>query len=173
MPFGRSLGLGGGDAIFFKTYGEFLRVNVKGTNKDIKTFHGSLGLMGRYPTGSKVARDNHTIFSETDTNQFGLEWQVRHDEPMLFHVIDGVQHPTPCRMPTVPSPLLATTTEGAEAGAGAAPGRRIRRRRRLQAGLVSLEEAEMACAHVQEESVRMTCVEDALVTGNLDLAKSY
>ena len=148
--------LGNGDAVFFKTYGEFLRVNVKGTN-DVD-FQGSLGLMGSYPTGSKVARDNSTVFS--DTNKFGLEWQVRSEEPMLFHVADGVQHPTKCRMPDSTS-------------IGGATGSIRRRRRRLETGIVSLVEAEEACAHVEEKSVQKACVEDAVTTGNIDLAHSY
>ena len=142
--------LGNGDAVLFKTFQEWLRVNVIVKNSD--KFLGSQGLMGNFPDGAKVGRDNSTVF--TDTNKFGLEWQVREEEPVLFHSKEGVQHPKACPIPSKEGMM------------------RVHRRRRLGEAAVSEDDATRACAEV-EDYARDLCVKDVLNTDSLAVAYSY
>ncbi|CAB9515166.1 Cohesin domain [Seminavis robusta] len=145
------LDLHDGDAVFFKTYGDFVRVNVH-VESDGK-FQGSLGLMGSYPDGQKLARDNSTVIE--DVNQFGQEWQTQFHEPQLFHQHERRRRRgRRCQMPR-------TNNAGF-----------LHRKRRLLEGQLSREEAEAACAHVQEAYLE-SCVHDVLATGQRDLAGSY
>lgn len=119
-------------------------VSVKFENADSKRFHGSSGMMGDFETGELLARDGATIIS--DPNEFAAEWQVRHDEPMLFQSVSGPQHPQACELPD-------PTRTG---------------RRRLGES-IALEAAEKACAHWDEDT-RDICVHDVIATGDLELA---
>jgi hypothetical protein len=60
-------------------------------------FEGSLGLLGDYTTGKKLARDGETEVS--DPTEFALEWQVRDTEPLLFSSARFPQFPTQCTPP--------------------------------------------------------------------------
>ena len=117
--------LGQGNAISLETYKEWVGVNMKISQPEI--FEGTLGMMGAFPGGEKFARDGITIM--TDTDSFGNEWQVLDSEPMLFHKVAGVQHPTKCEMP---SDVSKTT------------------KRRLGETLTTTEDAAIACAHAGE-----------------------
>jgi hypothetical protein len=141
--------LGNGESVLFKTYKEFVRVNLDAKNHE--TFAGSCGLMGSFPGGLLYNRANSTIFS--DVNTFGQEWQVLHSEPKLFRTVDGPQHPQQCAMPTV----LRTASNS---------------RRRLGESMISRGDAERACARV-DESNRNACVSDVLATNDLDMVLSY
>lgn len=114
--------LGNGEEVVFKTFKYFVRVNVNALSTE--TFGTAVGLMGSYPSGLKLARDNSTSFE--DINDFGQEWQVLPGEPKLFHNIEGNQAPMKCVLPT-------STT------------------RRLGESSITLEEAQRACALVEEE----------------------
>jgi hypothetical protein len=96
----RFVNLAPGVAMSFETYNDFVRVNIRsfGHGKDDVHFQGAVGLIGSYPTGEKMARDGKTIMS--DTNAFGQEWQVRANEPKIFHSVEGPQFPETCEMPT-------------------------------------------------------------------------
>ena len=141
----------GEDSISLETFGDFVRVNVR-ANKNSKNFAGAVGLMGSYPTGSKLGRDGeHLIWN---TNQFGQEWQVRHDEPKLFRTYDGVlQHPEKCLMPH---------TMRQQQGRG----------RRLEE-LLSQEAVESACAHVANQEDFQACVYDVRATNDVETAGLY
>lgn len=139
--------LDNGDVVIFKTFKEFVRVNVQ-TNT-AEDFSSSVGLMGSYPEGVHFARDNSTVIE--DVNVFGNDWQVQSSESMLFHKRDGPQHPTQCTMPTV-------TEDG--------------RKRRLGEAAISREDAELACARVDTHD-RDACVFDVLATNDKDMAGSY
>ena len=90
------LDLNQGDKILFRNYKHFLTVDVSGNEEDFGT---SVGLLGDYETGSMIARDGETVI--TDADMFGLEWQVRNDEPTLFLETREPQHPVEtCKMPT-------------------------------------------------------------------------
>ena len=108
-------------------------------------------MMGRYPDGKLVGRDGKTVIKDTDT--FGQEWQVvPADGPMLFYDAgEGVHHPQTCMMPT-------DTQET--------------KKRRLGESMITQEDAEEACARVNEEEFDM-CVFDVLATNDKDMAGSY
>lgn len=139
--------LGNGEHILFKTFKQFVRVQVEAWN--VRDFVGSSGLMGSFPVGVHFARDNSTVLD--DPNMMGQEWQVLSNEPKLFHNIAGPQHPQKCTMPT-------ETETG--------------RKRRLGEGGITLEEAQAACARVAPVS-RDACVFDVLATNDKDMVGSY
>lgn len=86
--------LGEGEEIIFKTWNTFVSISIK--NAKTVNFGKSVGLMGSFETGAKVARDNKTILS--DMNTFGQEWQVLESERKLFRVEEGPQQPTKCEI---------------------------------------------------------------------------
>jgi hypothetical protein len=53
-------------------------------------FEGSVGLLGEYSTGKKLARDGAGEMNDEDPTAYALEWQVRDTEP---------QYPAQCRPP--------------------------------------------------------------------------
>ena len=75
----------------------FPAVIVDGGNTDI--FRGSLGLLGDWVTGKRLARDGKTEMNDEDATAFALEWQVRDHEPMLFQEARAPQWPTVCTPP--------------------------------------------------------------------------
>ena len=141
--------LGNGDAISFETFKSFVRVNVN--DKTGKSFANSVGLLGSYPTGQKIARDGETIME--DANEFGREWQVRASEPHLFQEVVGPQHPAKCTMPD-------ETKKATE-------------RRRLGEAVLTENDAAMACSHIVSNKDRDGCIFDVLATNDLDMAGSY
>lgn len=77
----------------------FPAVIVDGGHTDI--FQGSLGLLGDWETGKKLARDGTTEIEVDPENAtpFALEWQVRDTEPMLFKDARYPQFPSVCTPP--------------------------------------------------------------------------
>lgn len=139
--------IGSNEAIVFKTWKNFVRVNVR--NGTPQNFETSLGLMGSYSKGLKLGRDGKTIIE--DNNEFGLEWQVLPaEEYELFHNLEGVQAPHKCAMPD--------TSKG--------------RRRRLSENIISSEDAAIACSRVNMEE-RDACIFDVLATNDKDMAGAY
>jgi len=136
--------LGDGDGIVFKTWNSFVSVSIE-KPKDEK-FVGSVGLMGSFPEGLKIGRDN-TIIEEI--NDFGQNWQVLSTEPKLFRNLDGPQHPQQCEIPSS-----------------------VDMRRRLAASLVSVEEAKKACASVSGEDMDL-CIFDVMATNDRLSAGAY
>jgi len=141
--------LGNGDAVSIETFKHFVRVNVKAKNP--KNFEGTTGLMGSFPGGDMVARDNSSILE--DPTAFGQEWQVLESEPKMFHDVSTVQHPAVCEMPA-----QAMTSE--------------QQRRRLGESAISKDDAALACANTKEQS-RDACIFDVLATNDKDMADSY
>merc|ERR1712176_1460167 len=119
-----SIELGKGDKIVFSVWNLFVGVHVK--NAKIEHFHNSTGLMGSFPDGIKLARDNISIIDSFDS--FGQEWQVLSSEPKLFHNIEGPQHPNSCDIPT-----------------------NSEMRRRLEESIITIEEATEACANAKSD----------------------
>jgi von Willebrand factor type D domain len=60
-------------------------------------FHGSLGLLGEYTTGKRLARDGVTEMNNDDATDYALEWQVRDTEPLLFSDARAPQYPSTCK----------------------------------------------------------------------------
>lgn len=134
------------EKIVFKTWKDMVRVDVN--VEDPQVLAGSTGLMGSFPSGEKIGRDNKTIF--TDLDRFGKEWQVHVTEPMLFHTEeDSVQAPARCEVPSKSSV-----------------------RRRMAESTISLKDAEVACARVSEEE-RDLCIFDVMAINDMSAAGAY
>jgi hypothetical protein len=118
----------------------FPAVIVDGGNTEI--FKGSLGLLGDWETGKRLARDGQTELAGHDATEFALEWQVRDSEPMLFQESRFPQFPTTCTPPA----------------------ERVGR-----LGASSFEyEAEKACAHWKEDME--DCIFDVIATRDVLVA---
>ena len=143
--------LGNSQALGISTFKSWVSVNLssKATTKGV-AFEGAKGLMGSFPQGEKLARDGTTVID--DSNQFGMEWQVRPDEPVLFREVGAVQAPAKCKMPNQTTKKL--------------------RRRLLGRDGITEEDAATACEHVDEED-RDGCIFDVLATNDKDMAGAY
>jgi len=137
--------LGDNASIILKTFKKFVHVSIEGATEE--RFGTSLGLLGAYGSGDRVARDGRTILE--DTNIFGQEWQVLPQEGMLFHNVEGPQFPEKCDIPQTSN-----------------------LRRRLAESDASEEEAKIACAHVNSEDFDL-CVFDVMATGDKEVVGAY
>ncbi|CAB9512583.1 expressed unknown protein [Seminavis robusta] len=147
------LHLGNGEKILFKTFADFVKVEFM--NESDNTLKGSLGLLGTYPEGQRVGRDGATMME--DVNMFGQEWQVKPDEPKLFHSYTAdwvVAAGQACAMPV-------DTLEKSQL-----------RKRRLANGLVK-DEIEKACAHLKDPSDHKACVFDVIATQDITMAGAW
>jgi hypothetical protein len=62
-------------------------------------FEKSVGMLGDYHTGKMLSRDQTRIIDIED--EFGLEWQVRSDDAMLFRTVRAPQWPQQCNLPAI------------------------------------------------------------------------
>merc|ERR1712021_232660 len=132
------LNLGSLEAIVIKTWNSFVSVH----------FEDSAGLMGSFPDGVFLARDNLTIID--DANRFGQEWQVMETEKILFHQVQGPQQPLKkCEIPS-----------------------NLNMRRRLGEKAITEEKAKSACIGVEANSIDL-CIFDVMSTRNLSTAGAY
>jgi len=131
--------------IVLKAMKEFVRIDLQKAKKE--TFGDSVGLMGSFSDDLMLGRDGASVID--DANEFGMEWQVRAEEPMLFHAAEGPQAPESCAMPS----LEAT-------------------QRRLSASSISRDVAEKACMHVGASDME-DCVSDVMATEDIDIAGAY
>jgi hypothetical protein len=132
-----------GETITLKTFKDMVSVVLD--DVDIGRFNSSLGMLGETVTGNMLARDGATVIE--DPNAFADEWQIRADEPMLFHRVKGPQHPEKCRLP----------------GPTATKGRRL-------GETIATEAAIKACEKYASADYKDDCVHDVMATGDLDLA---
>jgi len=132
-----------------KVYNEFVSVLIREVKAE--DFHDSVGLMGTFQDGQLVGRDQSTVFQ--DANEFGLEWQVRDTDSMLFQEARFPQFPAKCTMPAIPSLNHRRLSQEVAGGAG----------------MIPLSEAEKACENLPVED-RDACVYDVLTTGDLAMA---
>merc|ERR1712176_1687747 len=133
--------LGDGEILSLLVWKHMIRIDLQGCKA--KNFASSVGLMGTFANSHMVGRDNSTIIE--DLNDFGQEWQVRPDEPMLFQKVEGPQAPTKCEIPS-----------------------KTQLRRRLSESEVTTEEAELACATITDKDDFDLCVFDVIATGDID-----
>jgi len=140
-----AIDLGEGEMIVFKTWNSFVSVQVK--HGSHTHFQSSAGLMGSFPSGLKLARDNTSVIDDLDI--FGEEWQVLSSEPKLFHNIEGPQHPNRCQVPS-----------------------KTEMRRRLAKSTVTLEDAKKACANMNNDMMDL-CVFDVIATGDESIVGVY
>jgi len=134
-----------GESIIFTTWNSFVKVSIR--NPTFENFGMSVGLMGTFPKGIRLSRDNVSIIENTNT--FGLEWQVLSSEPKLFRTIEGPQKPSKCEIPT-----------------------RSEMRRHLIESEVSFQNAQTACSRVKSEDIDL-CVFDVMATGDKFTADAY
>ena len=145
--------LGNGEKLFLKAYKEFVKVEMDAHGS--KHYEGSLGLLGRFPDGKRVGPDGVTFIE--DVNEFGLAWQVKEEDPKLFHTYEGagiVPASNKCVMPM-------DTKQKTQL-----------RKRRLESG-IPMEEAEKACAHLESAADRKACVFDVTSTQDVDMASVW
>jgi hypothetical protein len=141
--------LGDGEELQIRTYKEFVRVDFKEPKEDL--YGNTVGLLADFKSGMKLARDGVNVIE--DCNEFGQEWQVLPDGPMLFHEVVGPQSPNQkCILP------IEVHAE--------------EKRRRLGEATVTEVEAELACAKVSAKE-HDACVFDVLATDDIDMAGAY
>jgi hypothetical protein len=141
--------LGKGEEIRIKTYKEFVRVDFKNPKESL--YGNTVGILGDFKTGKKLARDGFTVIE--DNNDFGQEWQVLPTGPKLFLELEGPQLPEQTCI--LPSELHAEE-----------------KRRRLGEAVVTEIMAELACAKVSVAE-RDACVFDVLTTDDVEMAGAY
>jgi hypothetical protein len=133
-------------------------VDVSGDFEDVEGLLGTS--IGQGQEKKLLSRDRVTDMTG-HWNSYGEEWQVNDNDPKLFK--DSTRHP---QFPN-----------GCEYKADPMSQLRHRRRRRLLADdemmmSVTVEDATKACAHLKEEGgIKDFCINDILVTGDLDLAE--
>jgi hypothetical protein len=137
--------LADGQNITLTTFKDF--VSVKPMSGEKYPLTNSVGILGDYNTGLMLGRNGWTVFE--DPIEFGMEWQVRDTDPLLFETEDGPQYPQQCVFPD----------------------RATMDKRQLGEGGVTRDEAEAACAHHPDAEDRANCVYDVLATGDPDMAK--
>ena len=142
-------GPGDNDKILIKTCKDWVSVAVHSHSK--KLFGDSVGLLGSFITGKRLARDGSTVLE--DPNEFGQEWQVRDTEQRLFHTARAPQYPSACKMPE------ATTAATKEL-----------RRRRLGAAL-PLDQVEEACDFLTGKA-KEACIYDVVASNDLEMAQA-
>jgi hypothetical protein len=120
----------------------FPAIHLDGGGTDI--FKGSLGLLGDWATGKRLARDGQTEMNEKDATNFALEWQVRDTEPLLFQDSRFPQYPNKC----LPPKQIVGGRVGASHMAKA---------------------AEEACAHWKED--KEDCIFDVIATRSFMVAE--
>jgi len=138
-----------GQKIVIQYFKEFVSVDFKNGTKE--AFGNTVGLLGDFKTGQTFARDGSTVLD--DFSELGNEWQVLPFENMLFHDVEQPQFPKRCIEPENP--------------------RGERRRRRLGEETVSEDEAEKACASIQDPRDRKDCIYDILATQDLEMVGAY
>ena len=138
--------LGSGEEIAVRTFKDWVSVKLEKPSKE--RFQDSNGMMGEFATGKLLGRDGVTIIE--DPNALAAEWQVRQDEPRLFHSASSLRHPEPCKLPTSDTSA-------------------IEMHRILGEQSIAYETAAEACKKSGTEN-QEGCVHDVITTGDLDLA---
>eukprot|EP00980_Cylindrotheca_fusiformis_P007122 scaffold1496_cov108-Cylindrotheca_fusiformis.AAC.1 len=136
-----------GQKIVVSAFKVFLKVDFE--NGSEEAFGNTVGMLGNFSTGQTLARDGITVMD--DFTLFGQEWQVLPSENMMFHEIAEPQFPKKCIEPDDPRG----------------------QRRRLDENAVQEEEAEKACAGIQDPLDRKDCVYDVLATQDIDMVGAY
>lgn len=131
--------------ILITTWKAFVSVHVK--NGKYEHFQNSVGLMGSFPGGLKLARNKNSVIDDFDN--FGQEWQVLASEQNLFRYIEGPQHPSACEIPSS-----------------------FEMRRRLGESTITFKQAREACSNVNQDLIDL-CVFDVMATNDESTAAVY
>ena len=137
-----------GAKILVSTYKEFLKVDFE--EPTAKVFGNVAGMLGDFNTGKTLSRDGATVID--DFTDLGHEWQVLPADGHLFHETADPQYPKMCIDPEDP---------------------RGDRQRRLDEMSVKEEEAEAACAALNDPLDRKDCVYDILATQDLGMVGAF
>ena len=134
--------------IVFKYYKHIMTFTINGHND----FADAAGMLGAYPHGAMISRHGKIM---DNFEEFGFEWQVNLEDPVLFSDVRSPQLPYErCRMPS---------------------GDARTSRRRLRGGDDNTQlrmDAEKACAHVTGSNFDL-CVSDVVTTEDLELANEW
>jgi hypothetical protein len=137
------------DHIEVSTFKDWVNVKIRSTQENYGT---SSGLMGEFETGRMMARNGTTVFTKSETNEFGNEWQVTPDEPKLFIVEDREPQSTKGQKCIMPS----STADSRRLGE-----------------TIAVEAAKEACAHYGNKvDLFQMCVYDVMASGDLEMAMS-
>ena len=137
-----------GEKIQINTYKEFVGVKILGATES--SFGNSTGITGDFRTGNTYGRDGITVIH--DFVELGNEWQVLPSDGLFFHDVSPPQFPELCYLPEDP---------------------RGERKRRLGENTVTEEQAEKACAGLEDSFSRKGCIYDILATQDLDMVGAY
>jgi hypothetical protein len=157
-----NIDFGDGEGIEIRTYKDFVRIDFKGAKKHF--YEHTVGILGDYNSGKKLARDGVTIIE--DYNAFGEEWQVSADGPKLFHELAGPQAPD--QKCISPSQFHAEEKRHLQKRLGAPTAVT----KSMTHASVTEIMAELACAKVSVAE-RDACVSDVLITGDVEMAGAY
>jgi len=145
--------MGNGEKIMLKSYNQFVKVQLFSEGDAV--YHGSQGLLGRFPDGKRVGRDGETLIE--DVNAFGQEWQVLAEEPQLFHSYHAEWIVPAGQKCAMPENTIAKTKL---------------RQRRLRSGL-STAVVEKACSHLESADDRKACEYDVTATQDTGMASVW
>jgi hypothetical protein len=137
-----------GQKIVISTFKEFVSVDFEGGS--VESFGNTVGMLGDYKSGKTLARDGAREIH--DFNELGNEWQLVPSDDMLFHDKAEPQFPKRCILPEDP--------QG-------------ERRRRLDESTISIEQAEAACATLEDPLTVKDCVYDILATQDMDMVGAF
>ena len=133
--------------IEFKFYSRFMTFEVLGH----EDFSEALGMLGAYPSGAMLSRSGQEMKNFID---FGFEWQVGLSDPTLFSALREPQLPYErCRLPS----------KSVQAAS----------RRFLRGNTQLFEAAKQACAAMTKGSDLELCVDDVMMTSDLEMAKEW
>eukprot|EP00526_Cylindrotheca_closterium_P016106 CAMPEP_0113638554 /NCGR_PEP_ID=MMETSP0017_2-20120614/20201_1 /TAXON_ID=2856 /ORGANISM="Cylindrotheca closterium" /LENGTH=267 /DNA_ID=CAMNT_0000549675 /DNA_START=8 /DNA_END=811 /DNA_ORIENTATION=- /assembly_acc=CAM_ASM_000147 len=96
-----------GKGITIDLFNQFIRIKLDG---DESVFGNTVGLLGDFRTGKKLARDGASELN--DVVQLSDEWQVLPSEPRIFHEVAHPQFPENCIRQE--HPLIVAPAEQAE-----------------------------------------------------------
>lgn len=133
--------------IEFKFYSRFMTFELLGHDD----FSDASGMLGAYPSGAMLSRSGKEMSSFYD---FGFEWQVGPSDSTLFSELREPQLPYErCRVPP--------------------PAMTVKAHRRLRANDGQLfEDAKQACAMKTGGDFKL-CVDDVMMTGDVEMAKEW
>lgn len=96
------------------------------------------------------------LFHIEENNEFGQEWQLLPDAPMLFHEVSGIPQ-APYEQCNLPSKKI-----------------KAEKKRRLGKARITESPAKVACEKVGVSTKELdSCIYDVMATGDLDMAGSY
>jgi len=139
--------------IVVRTYREWIRVEFMNANEAM--YGNTIGILGDFVTGSRIARDGLTMLKSND--EYGQEWQVQ-SAPKLFRKEDGPQFPERC--------IISHYAHSAHSVS-------LRGRRRLSEETVTEVDAEDACSNILLGDELKECIYDVLATGDIESAGAY